>query len=435
MEKQSSVTSPIPVEKSPPPRVEILLLLLGIVALFSAPHSISGDGQVRFELLSMLLKGEHLPTTGYSLIGPLFASPLYLLGHFYASPEWWCAQFNLVLLLSGSLYANHLLRESLSATNRSRFLLIWLLASMVPHNQTAFYGEVFTTVFLGLGILSITLGQRKSGAVLVALGAANTPATLAGLILLAFYWVIKRRHGSFLFALALGIVLVSLENWIRRGGFTVTGYEGNAGYQTLLPYSGLPGFSYPFFFGLISILFSFGKGIFWFIPGLLLVAKKWQAPATPKPLADAQLSWLILLTGLVIVYSKWWSWYGGWFWGPRFFLIATLPASLALTWALAKEQHRLLDHLMVMAVLVLSFWVGLDGLLFGQNNMGDICTIQNYAIEAFCWYLPEFSAIFRPFVAPTPLQIYHLLVIMLYILIFFYLATPVAKKIWRGLSR
>ena len=38
-------------------------------------------------------------------------------------------------------------------------------------------------------------------------------------------------------------------------GLFQSGYAGNSGAVTLLPYSGLPGFSYPFFLGLFSILF------------------------------------------------------------------------------------------------------------------------------------------------------------------------------------
>ena len=41
-----------------------------------------------------------------------------------------------------------------------------------------------------------------------------------------------------------------------------------------MPYSGRQGFSYPFFLGLISILFSFGKGLIWFSPGLLLPVRR-----------------------------------------------------------------------------------------------------------------------------------------------------------------
>ena len=46
------------------------------------------------------------------------------------------------------------------------------------------------------------------------------------------------------------------------------------GIKTIMPYSGRPGFSYPFLFGLLSILFSFGNGLLFFTPGLLLPIRK-----------------------------------------------------------------------------------------------------------------------------------------------------------------
>ena len=62
-----------------------------------------------------------------------------------------------------------------------------------------------------------------------------------------------------------------LENTVLRKSAFSSGYENNHGYQTLLPYSGLPGFSYPPFYGVLSMLLSFGKGLLFFAPGLVLV--------------------------------------------------------------------------------------------------------------------------------------------------------------------
>ena len=60
---------------------------------------------------------------------------------------------------------------------------------------------------------------------------------------------------------------ILLEAWIRRGSPFATGYENERGLRTLLPYSGLPGFTYPFVLGVLSSLFSFGKGLLFFAPG------------------------------------------------------------------------------------------------------------------------------------------------------------------------
>jgi hypothetical protein len=48
---------------------------------------------------------------------------------------------------------------------------------------------------------------------------------------------------------------------------------------------------------------------------------------------------LLVVTGLVLVYAKWWAWYGGSSWGPCFFVFATVPASLLL----AVRLHHVRD--------------------------------------------------------------------------------------------
>ena len=72
-------------------------------------------------------------------------------------------------------------------------------------------------------------------------------------------------------------VLITLgENWFKYGGLFKTPYaeEVEHGYRTYLPYSGQPGFSYPLLFGVVSLVFSFGKGILFFAPGLFLPLRR-----------------------------------------------------------------------------------------------------------------------------------------------------------------
>jgi hypothetical protein len=55
--------------------------------------------------------------------------------------------------------------------------------------------------------------------------------------------------------------LVVGENILKFGNPILNPYlQGSAGLRTILPYSGLPGFSYPIVFGILNILFSMGKG-------------------------------------------------------------------------------------------------------------------------------------------------------------------------------
>jgi hypothetical protein len=52
----------------------------------------------------------------------------------------------------------------------------------------------------------------------------------------------------------------------------------------------------------------------------------------------------------------------------------------------------------VLAALLLSVWVGIDGQTFG-NFAQTTCTANHYYLESFCWYVPEFSVLWTPFVS------------------------------------
>jgi len=102
----------------------------------------------------------------------------------------------------------------------------------------------------------------------------------------------------------------------------------------------------------------------------------------------------------VIVYAKWWGWYGGFTWGPRFFLAAALPASLAIASHVTGRIDQTPAKISaVVGILALSSWVAIDGAVFDRGDL-ELCLQNDYAREFLCWYTPEYSALWRPFVAP-----------------------------------
>jgi hypothetical protein len=132
-----------------------------------------------------------------------------------------------------------------------------------------------------------------------------------------------------------------------------------------------------------------------FYPGLFLPLRRWLRPS--RELHLIYLSWFLVVLGLALVYSRWWSWYGGFCWGPRFFLFAALPCSLGL--ALWSDRVGSPGAALLGCVIVAwSFWVGFNGLVFALADL-DVCAAKNYRLELFCWYVPEFSPLIRPFVS------------------------------------
>ena len=189
--------------------------------------------------------------------------------------------------------------------------------------------------------------------------------------------------------------MIALENTIVRGAPLNAGYAGDHGVVTVMPFSGMPGFSYPLLLGVVSLLFSFGKGLVFFAPGLLLVGRGRRQRPDLAPFFDASL---IFLAGLLLVYSRWWAWYGGWTWGPRFLLFASYPSAVAL--AIAIHQRGNLSRTIVTMLLTgWTAWVGVSGAAFGLSGL-DECTANGYAMEHLCWYVPDYSPLLRPFVLP-----------------------------------
>ena len=203
-----------------------------------------------------------------------------------------------------------------------------------------------------------------------------------------------------------------------------------------MPYSGLPGFSYPFFFGFISLLFSFGKGLLFFAPALLLPIRKVLEKRQQEykiNLYQVYTLWICFLIGLVIVYSRWWAWYGGQFWGPRFLLIASLPASLALAVRLRYyKDFSLRANILTLLVFGLSVWISIDGAIFQWANgagLPSLCTANNYQYEMVCYYIPEFSPLWYPFVTHIAINAGEWLFKFYSVLVALYLAAPLLVQI------
>ncbi|MBF0586877.1 hypothetical protein INT08_06245 [Prosthecochloris sp. N3] len=379
-----------------------VLLWSGILLLVTtASPSIHGDGAVRFSAVNAVMEGDPVPAIKYSLLQPLLSLPLaYAASLFGTGVKQTVSMFNiLVFLMLAKTLFDSLSRIYSSAIARHTLLLL-VGASMLPHHLQHYYGEVLST----LAITSGTLLHRRSricSVLLIAVGLANTPAMLpAGL---AGALVLVRKQPLFLGAVLIAALLTVAENTWKYGLLTDTGYlsESEKGASTIMPYSGLPGFSYPLFFGVLSIVLSFGKGIVFYIPGLMLLLRKdtWKRIRAWNIYGLALGAFMITL---VLVYAKWWAWYGGNFWGPRFFLVFVIPATIALSASIGTASS-VMQKAAFALLLTFSFWVGIDGVIFGQNGMG-LCWENNYKLEMLCWYAPEFSALWRPFVTHNPAE-------------------------------
>ncbi len=375
--------------------VDGVFLAIALLAMWAIPHRIAGDGEIRYEALVRLFETGKLAAPRYSMIGPLFATPLYFFGKALGDPRAATAHLNIVLFTLGTFLFGRELSRELSPERTRGALLLFTFASMFPNHVQVFYGEVFTTLAVTLGVFWITRGRDRLGSLAIVLGGANTPGSLVAIGLVALRLAYRERRPSLLLLPVATFALVTLENLVMRGGPFLSGYEGDVGFKTVMPYSGLPGFSYPLVLGVLALLFSFGKGLLFFTPGLFAPLAK----DASERLRFIQHTLLWFVVGLLLVYGRWWSWYGGSFWGPRFLLAASVPATIALATYLRTPDARRdpwRGGLLVLAI-GFSFWVGVNGLVFDQNGLG-ICWRDDYALEALCHFTPEHSVLFHPFI-------------------------------------
>ena len=412
--------------------VEITLILIGLLTMWQyLPFIIADDGLLRYQALMDLLQHGALTNIRYSIIGPVFSAPLWFLGRLNQTPGWWLERYNFLLFVGGLILIYALLKDRMEHGMIRKFILILMVASMFPRHISTYYGEVFTAMLVGVGILAAVIGPRLAGWMAIVLGVANTPAALLGMGFVVLRQILSNKHLRYGLAIIAAVGLIAVENWLRRGNPLNAGYSNDFGFVTVMPYSGRPGFSYPIFFGLLSILFSFGKGLIFFAPGLLLPVRsrllRLQQEGK-RDLYNVYVLWMAFLVGLILLYAHWWAWYGGWFWGPRFFLFASIPASFALAVRLGSRDTSIIANLLTLLALALSFWVGIDGAVFNEQALG-ICQTQHYAFEFLCQYTPEFSVLWHPFVVAEHLNTNDIVYILVSSIIFLYLSLPLMSSI------
>lgn len=405
------------------------------VLFFFLPHALAGDDHVRFRAIEQLLHGRGLSHTKYSLVMPLLSVPVLLLGNLVRSPAWWAAHFNVIVAAAGVTAAWWLLRGRADPRLLRLIVLVLLFASFLTNRLRDYNAEVVTAALVVVGIICVATGRYVlPGWAAIVLGVVNTPATAVGLGLLAGWQALRNRRLRYLAPVAAAVAAITLEAWIRRGGPLVTGYEGNRGVRTIMPYSGQPGFSYPFLLGVAAILFSFGRGLLFFTPGLAL----WLDGRTRRLMrsfpGQPVVTMLLLFTaGLVLVYAPWWAWYGGASWGPRFFLFAAIPASVLLGARIWRAGRTPSADAVTLLVLTLSAWVSCAGVIATVHE-ASACTVRHHQNEQLCWFTPDYSPLWQPVRQPPHLTAPTVVVALYCGAVFCYLAAPLVTGLLRSVT-
>lgn len=143
----------------------------------------------------------------------------------------------------------------------------------------------------------------------------------------------------------------------------------------------------------------------------------------------AELS-MAFLWGLVIAYGTWWCWFGAWFWGQRFLMVACFPASFALARHLSHGRRtHIVVTLLTVAAVVWSVWVGVNGTVIKEVEVQP-CMANDFNLESICWYIPEFSPLIHPLIKPKILTSWDKVEVLLGALV---AITLVVSMLWARL--
>jgi hypothetical protein len=374
------------------------LAVAGVLAMFVLlalmPPMRSADDRLRKEAV-FVLAGGHGHVVKYALIMPMLAVVPYRIGRAFGIGDWTVDQFVLLVWVPWSLLiGSHLAR--LRDVKFGVGVVTLTTISMFSLFVTGFNAEALALMLVSYGALLALDGRRVAvralGAVLMALGAASIPVQVLALGVVGLF-MLRRRNAWFLLAAAAGVVITVADATWTEGHFALSKYPREVGeFKDLLPWGDVANFGYPLVFGLVGVLFSFGRGLLWFQPALFV--------RSVHTTTDVVRTWRRALTLFVVVmipvYSKWWAWYGGFTFGPRFFLLGVVPAAVVITERL--QSGGAWTRWAVGVVLgVWNAWVAIAGSVFYMTPMANkLCRVEQFRYEPACWYFGEYSPLLAP---------------------------------------
>lgn len=205
----------------------------------------------------------------------------------------------------------------------------------LPYTEDSFTEPLTALAVVG-AVERFLAGRRVTAGALIGFGMLARPqlAPLGALLVLACAWEAggpwRGRVRPALAAAAgpaVAAVVLAGYNLLRFGDALQTGYKKPTD----------PGFTTPLFHGLHGLFLTSSKSVLLFAPLVLLVPwgvrAVWRQTSPTAAGAGLRLALgLLLANGLLtlVTTATWWSWMGGWSWGPRLLLPGVLPLLVLL---------------------------------------------------------------------------------------------------------
>lgn len=335
---------------------------------------------------------------------PLAAIPFYVIGRLLAGLPGGDVYALTTLVVSllpqiatalSGLVLYRILKRLFDAENPALLtVILWGTGTLVWPYSKFFFPEALLTLCLLLAFYALLqAGTWRWAAVLAgaALGyafAIRASALIYALLLLGFIFIQGRTGGHrwtlrdyalFVAGLIPFGLLFLWHNHLRFGDPFTSGYQGQ-------------GFTTPFSVGLVGLLFSPGRSLFIYVP-LLIPALSLCLFRLWRERRDLAVFTLAMLLTPLIFYASWWTWHGGWSWGPRF-LVPALPF---LMLPVGFVLSRTVIPRWFLGLILLGWFVGLlvniAGATVDFNPYFAAVTQGDYSREALIWYDPAYSPI------------------------------------------
>lgn len=259
----------------------------------------------------------------FYIAGRLVSGPAPLEAYSLSIPRVAVSLLN-VVLTAGTVVVLYLIAYSLSdsAAVALEIALIFGLTTIAWPYASTYFAQPIIAFLLVSGMYLLFVGENTSVLRIMLCGIGFMLATLTRLdalplivVMIGFYYVFNQKRSLRDLAIltifiGLGLLGQMAYNVYRTGSPFVSGYTSE-------------GWVIAFWKGLYGLTISPNKGILFFsplvaasAPGFVLLWKEGM-----KKEAGLILSLFVIQ---LITYSFWWTWEGGWSWGPRF-LVVTNP--------------------------------------------------------------------------------------------------------------
>jgi hypothetical protein len=397
-------------------------LLLALYLLCASLHIDSGDGETMYQVSYGLVTGRGFAiplvstnlvddSTGYGRLGrdgryyakyglgwSLAAAPLCALGRALApllpgmtegfatraavmllNPFLSAAVGVLLFCLARSLYPRRV---------AAAVALLYGLGTIAWYYAKSAFSEPLTVLLL-LGAL--LAGERRryvlAGAALG--GMLLTRQTALLLVVPVVAWALLREHWmgegealrstvALLSPVGLGLAAMLGYNGYRFGNLLESGY-GRIFWST------------PFFVGLYNQLLSPGKGLFVFMPILLLGVAGWRALFRER----RDWAWLVLASVVcyLVPHALYANWSGGGGWGPRLLMPIVPLLMLPMGYVIQRWQYRRVGRIALLLLVALSLFLQVLGVSVSwgrhlQRVWDDSVTREEYFYRVH-YYWPD----------------------------------------------